>query len=98
MGQARPTIAQLVRLVHELSAADSLNVRMDEPHFQENMIERDIDMRSILEALRHGRGIGVPSLDEYGDWRIRMVRRVAGRSVAVTLAVCADHVVCITAW
>ena len=98
MGQTRPTTRQLVRHVHELSSVDTHNVRMDEPHFQQSMSKRDIDMRSVLEVLRHGRGVGNPSLDEYGDWRIRMVRKVAGRSVEVTLAVCADHVVCITAW
>ncbi|MYA87932.1 MAG: DUF4258 domain-containing protein [Boseongicola sp. SB0662_bin_57] len=81
-----------------LAAADSANIRMDLPHFQERMIERDIDMRSVLEVLRKGRPFGLPELDEYNDWRIRMRRKVAGRRVAVVVAVHDDHIDCITTW
>ena len=69
---------------------------MSEPHFRESMVERGIDMRSVLEVLRHGRVVGRPEEDEYGDWRMKMRRKVAGRRVYVVVAVCAGHVECIT--
>ena len=71
---------------------------MDEPHFRERMAETGIGMRQILEVLRNGKVIGQPELDQYGEYRIRMVRKVAGTRVVVVAAVCADHVVCITTW
>ena len=89
--------ARLAERVHAL-AADSFNVRMGEPHFRESMTKRGIDMRSVLEVLRTGRAVGAPELDEYGDWRIKLRRRVAGRRVHVVVAVCAGHVECITTW
>lgn len=79
-------------------AVDSFNVRMDEPHFRDAMTEAGIGMRQVLEVLRTGRVNGYPELDRYGDYRIRMVRKVAGTRVVVVVAVCADHVVCITTW
>ena len=99
MGQASPQVGQLVQRVHALSA-DSANVRMGIPHFQESLVDHRIDMRSVLEVLRNGRVIGLPELDQFGDWRIRMTRKVAGRRVVVVVAVSedADHVECITAW
>ena len=93
-----PSAKQLAERVHALSLADSFNIRMGEPHFRESLIERELDMRSVLEVLRRGRAIGRPNLDDYGDWRIEMRRKVAGRRVHVIVAVCADHIECITAW
>ena len=81
-----------------LATADSFNIRMGEPHFRDSMMERSIDMRSVLEVLRGGRPVGAPELDGYGDWRIKMRRKVAGRRIHVVVAVCADHVECITVW
>lgn len=71
---------------------------MDEPHFRDKLAETGIGMRQILEVLRNGKVNGHPELDEYGDYRVRMVRKVAGTRVVVVVAVCADHVVCITTW
>ena len=71
---------------------------MDIPHFQNRMIERGVDMRSVLEVLRKGRPFGPPEKDENGDWRIRMRRKVAGRRVEVIVAVHDEHVDCITTW
>ena len=62
-GQAIPTGAGLAGQVRTLANADSMNVRMDIPHFQDRMVERDIDMRSVLEVLRKGRSVGPPELD-----------------------------------
>ena len=82
----------------QLSTKDTLNVRMGEPHFRDRMLKRGIDMRSVLDVLRQGRSVGSPELDEYGDWRIEMRRKVAGRRVHVVVAVCAEHLECITTW
>lgn len=92
-----PSAEQLAQHVHSL-AVDSFNVRMDEQHFKGAMADAGLGMRQILEVLRNGRVSGHPEIDEYGDHRIRMVRRVAGTRIVVVVAVCADHVVCITTW
>lgn len=55
-------------------------------------------MRSILEVLRRGQPVGAPEMGEYGDRRIKMRRKVAGRRIHVVAAVCADHVEFIPAW
>ena len=93
-----PTADQLASRVHSLALADSLNVRMNAPHFKQRMMERGINIRLVLEVLRSGRAVGRPELDEFGDWRIRMRRKVAGQRVTVVVAVCADHIECITTW
>ena len=93
-----PSVEQLVSRVQSLALADTLNVRMNAPHFQQRMMERDVNMRLVLEVLRSGRAVGRPEQDEFGDWRIRMRRKVAGQRVTVVVAVCADHVECITTW
>ena len=92
-----PSADKLAEHVRAL-AVDSFNVRMDEPHFRDALAEAGLGMRQVLEVLRNGRAIGYPELDRYGDYRIRMVRKVAGTRVVVVVAVCADHVVCVTTW
>ena len=62
------------------------------------MVETGFGMRQILEVLRNGKVNGRPELDQYGEYRVRMVRKVAGTRVIVVVAVCADHLVCITTW
>ena len=93
-----PSADQLVSRVHSLALADSLNVRMSEPHLKQRMRERGINVRLVMEVLRSGRAVGRPELDEFGDWRIHMRRKVAGQRINVVVAVCADHIECITAW
>ena len=97
-GAEAPSADQLVSRVHSLALADSLNVRMSEPHFRQRMRERGIAVRLVMEVLKSGRAVGRPELDEFGDWRIHMRRKVAGQRVNVVVAVCADHVECMTAW
>lgn len=93
-----PSADELVSRVQSLALADSLNIRMSEPHFKQRMRERGINVRLVMEVLRSGRAVGRPDLDEFGDWRIHMRRKVAGQRVNVVVAVCADHIECITAW
>lgn len=71
---------------------------MDELHFRDSQLTRGIYMRSILEVLRRGQPVGAPEMGEYGDRRIKMRRKVAGRRIHVVAAVCADHVEFIPAW
>ena len=44
-------------------------------------------MREILETVRNGEGVSGPTLDAYGDLRIKLRRYVAGRRVQVVVAV-----------
>ena len=53
-------------------------------------------MRQALEVLRKGRPVSGPALDEYGDWRIKLTRKVAGRRVQVVVAVKEKHLVVVT--
>lgn len=84
--------------VRALASAESENVWMDSPYFQKRMVQRGIDIRSVFEVLRKGRHVGPPQLDDNGDWRLKMQRRVAGRRVVVVVAVYSDHIECITTW
>ena len=93
-----PSADQLVSRVHSLSLADSLNIRMSEPHFKQRMRERGINIRLVMEVLKSGRAVDRPEQDEFGDWRIKMRRKVAGQRVTVVVAVYADHIECITTW
>jgi hypothetical protein len=54
-------------------------------------------MRQVLETVRKGCAAGAPTLDQWGDWRIKLRRTVAGRKVQVVVAVKADHFVLVTA-
>src|SRR5579884_250259 len=81
-----PTLAELVERVHEL-AKDTGNIGFLHPHLRERMAQRGKTMRDILETVRKGEGSSGPTLDQYGDWRIRMRRFVAGHRVQVVVAV-----------
>jgi len=91
-----PTAADLVERVQRL-ATDTLNVRMDHPHLQQQMVRRGLSMVHVLETMRKGRPTHAPTLDKYGDWRIKIERLVAGKRVQVVVAVKEGHVVVITA-
>jgi hypothetical protein len=81
-----PTLSELVQRVHEL-AKDPNNIGFLSPHSQMRMKQRGITMRLVLETLRNGEGISGPTKDQYGDWRIKMRRYVAGRRVQVVVSV-----------
>lgn len=57
-----------------------------EPHAKEGM-RRGISMRQVLTTLEEGCINQGPELDEYGDWRCRVRKRVAGRLVRVVVAI-----------
>jgi hypothetical protein len=85
-------LVQRVRLL----ALQSANMRMDEPHLRQRMQQRGISMRQMLEVLAEGEAIDGPRLDQYGDWRIKLARKVAGRRVQVVVAVAETYFVPIT--
>jgi hypothetical protein len=53
-------------------------------------------MRQVLEALRHGSVIDGPTKDEWGDWRVKLQRRVAGRRVQIVVAMKERHLDVVT--
>ena len=81
-----PSLVELVERVHEM-AKDTNNMGVQHSHLQERMARRGKSMRDILETVRKGEGVSGPTLDRYGDWRIRLRRLVAGRRVQVVVAV-----------
>src|ERR1700733_14857042 len=84
------SLENLVEKVHEL-AKNSDNIYLDNPHVQLRMKERKVTIRQILDVLRHGKGVDGPNLDRYGDWRIKLKRFSAGRSVQVVIVVKSSH-------
>lgn len=91
-----PSAAVLEARVHRL-AQRSINLRMGHPHFQKRLAQRKITMRQVLEVLRSGCVIDGPTKDEWGDWRVKLQRRVAGRRVQVVVAVKENHLDVVTA-
>jgi hypothetical protein len=90
-----PTAEQLVTRVRGL-ALQTAGVRFDHPHFKQRLAERKLNMRQVLETVKKGCAVGDPILDQWGDWRIKLRRKVAGRRVQVVLAVKTDHCVAVT--
>jgi hypothetical protein len=76
------------RHVHQLAIAGKLEFA--HPHFQTRLQERGVSIRQVLETLRHGSLVDGPKKDNWGDWRVKMQRRVAGRRVQVVVAVKPD--------
>ena len=91
----RPTAEILAHQVRELAAVSD-NVDFTAPHFREQMSERKIGMRQVLDVLRHGDLVGKHRLDQYGDWRIKLKKLSAGRTVQVVVAVRDDRLTAIT--
>ena len=58
--------------------------------FELKMLERDFTMRQVLETIKEGVVNEGPALDEYGEWRCRVKRRVAGHLVRVVVAISSD--------
>ena len=62
-----------------------------------HLSERRLSLRHILETLRKGEIMDGRTRDEWGDWRAKFHRVVAGRRVQVVVAYKGDHVVVVTA-
>lgn len=78
------SLDELVKKTHEV-AKNSENVWIDCPHVKERMRQRNVSMRQIFDVLRNGKGISGPTLDKYGEWRIKLKRYSAGRTVQVVI-------------
>ena len=91
-----PSRDELVQKIRAL-ATETTNLRFDHPHVQQRLAERGVTMRQVLTVLRQGNAISGPTLDEHGDWRIKLKKRVAGRRVQVVVAVKEEHLVVVTA-
>lgn len=44
-------------------------------------------MRQALDTLRNGKIVSGPTLDEYGEWRVTLRKRSAGRPTRVAVAI-----------
>lgn len=93
---APPSRAELVERLRAL-AKDSANMEFDHPHLQQRMKERGIAMRQVLEVVRKGDCVSGPTLDEYGDWRLKLTRMVAGRRVQAVVAIRESNFTVVTA-
>jgi hypothetical protein len=59
--------------------------------FELKMFEREFTMTQVLRTIEEGAVNQGPVLDEYGDWRCRVKRRVAGHLVRVVVAISSDR-------
>ncbi len=89
------SLKELVEKVHEISKK-SENVYLDSPHVKKRMKERNVTSRQLFDVLRSGKGKNGPNLDKYGDWRIKLSRFSAGRTVQAVVAVKKERVEVIT--
>ncbi len=71
-------------------------MRMDHGHLRLRLEQRHVSMRQMLEVIRNGEVIDGPRLDKFGDWRIKLARKVAGRRVQVVVAVAETYFVPVT--
>ena len=56
-------------------------------HARARMEERDVTVRQALDTLRNGRIVSGPTLDEYGEWRVTLWKRSAGKPTRVAVAI-----------
>ncbi|HSX12312.1 MAG TPA: DUF4258 domain-containing protein, partial [Rhabdochlamydiaceae bacterium] len=67
------SLEELVKKTHQLSKK-SENVYWDNPHVKQRMKERKVTSMQLFDVLRQGKGIDGPTLDKYGDLRIKLKR------------------------
>lgn len=53
-------------------------------------------MRQVIQTLSEGSINQGPTLDEFGDWRCRVKKRVAGRLVRVVVAIQSGELLIVT--
>lgn len=64
----------------------------EEGGFTLKMLERGFSMRQAIETIKEGVVNQGPTRDEFGEWRCRVKRRVAGKLVRVAVAISAGLV------
>lgn len=92
-----PTRDSLAEHVRTIALGDSRRVFMTCSAFKEALEQLDVGTRSAFEVLRTGKCTHPPYKDQYGDWRVVMRRKVAGRRIFIEVAVRADCLICIAA-
>lgn len=88
------SLERLTEKVHQL-AKDSSRVWYG-PHAKDRMKERNVTSRQVFDVLRSGKGVDGPYLDHSGNWRIKLKRFTAGKSVQVVVEVAQDYLSIIT--
>lgn len=58
--------------------------------FELKMLERGFTMTQVLQTIKEGVVNQGPAPDEYGEWRCRVKRRLAGQLVRVVVAIASD--------
>jgi hypothetical protein len=86
VGLSKPTLRELTTRLRVL-AKDSKNMGLPHPHLKQRMRQRGKTIRDVLETVKKGEPIGGPTLDQYGDWRIRLRRCVSGKRTQIIVAV-----------
>ena len=61
-----------------------------EPHFADEMRLRGILIRDVLRVLKSGHMRNDPILDDCGDWRCVLTKRVGGERIRVVVALTGD--------
>lgn len=80
------SLKEMVGMVQNI-ARDSSRVFIRNKHVKENTVKRNVTSKQIFDVLQYGKGIDGPTLDLKGDWRIKMRKYSAGRTVQVVVAV-----------
>lgn len=70
----------------------------DERHFVEQISDRGLTTRQVYDVLAFGAVIEDPYLDEFGEWRALMKRKVAGVRIKVAVALGAEWLTVVTAF
>ena len=71
-------------------------VYIDNPHVKKRMRERKVSNWQVLDVLRKGKCVDGPTKDKYGDWRIKMKKFSAGRTVQVVVVIEQKHLEVVT--
>lgn len=91
-----PRLDELSNQIRVMAArgADTTRVHFGHTHFRDQLAARKVNMRQVPETLREGSRN--PTLDRYGDWRVKLGHVASGRRVQVVVAVKQDHIVLMT--
>ena|ERR1700722_8227732 len=84
---APPTRAELASRVRANLIETGGALTLSLPHVPQRMLQRGVVMRQILDTIEKGEVTSGPTKDEYGDWRIKFMRKTCGRRVQVVVAV-----------
>lgn len=92
--QPMPSREELVARAH--AHAKGGKIGFDSPHVQLRMSQRGLTMRQVIEVAKSGHGVSGPTRDQWGDWRVKLRKVVAGRRVQIVVAVKQDETVVVT--